>query len=239
VPEASQPRTVEQILPSAERTSLERALRLVRAAALAVDALHARQIVHGSLSPSTILIAADDSVTLLLADQSPAPVDGMDSTRDYWSPQQLAGEPARPADDLYALGLIAGELLADHLSPKIETVLQAQRSWSPSERFASGAELVHELDRAAAPPPIRAQEPAWAAARRVAQARAAHRLALETPPDHRPRRRIQPAPIPSHPILRRSNYPDLPLPGRWVAILVAVLCSVYLFPLYFMLFSRG
>jgi hypothetical protein len=31
----------------------------------------------------------------------------------------------------------------------------------------------------------------------------------------------------------------MPLAGRWVAIVVAVLCSVYLFPLFFMLFPRG
>lgn len=166
--------------------------------------------------------------------------------REYWSPQRQAGEPARPADDLYALGLIARALLASATPadgeaarlPALDAVLGAHLSWAPSERFASGAALAQELDRVAART-ITGQEPAWAAARRVAQARAAHRLALDTPPAHRPRRRTRSAPLPSHPIIRSSNYPDMPLAGRWVAIVVIVLCSVYLFPLYFMLFQRG
>jgi hypothetical protein len=217
---------------------LERALALVRGAALAVDALHARQIVHGSLEPSAFQLDAEDHVSLLPPPDAPA--------RAYWSPQRRAGEPARESDDLYALGLIARALLATvppdageaARLPELDAVLRAHLSWAPSERFASGAALAQELERVAARPPA-GQEPPWAAARRVAQARAALRLALATPPAHRPRHHTRPAPLPSHPIIRSSNYPDMPLAGRWVAIVVVVLCSVYLFPLYFMLFQRG
>ena len=246
MPEANHPHTLEEILTSGEHLPLERTLALVRAAALAVDALHARQVVHGALQPSSFQVDGEDRVTILPPDSGPGTAGSPGSARAYWSPQRQAGEPARPVDDLYALGLIARALLTGApsggveatLPPRIEAVLEAHLSWAPSERFASGAELAQELDRAAARPRT-SQEPAWAAARRVAQARAAHRLALATPPTHRPRRRARPAPIPSHPILRQSNALDLPLSGRWVAILVAVLCSVYLFPLYFMLFQRG
>jgi hypothetical protein len=31
----------------------------------------------------------------------------------------------------------------------------------------------------------------------------------------------------------------MPLPTGWVAVLVAILCSVYLLPIYFMLFPSG
>ena len=123
--------------------------------------------------------------------------------------------------------------------PELDAVLRAHLSWAPAERFASGAALAQELDRVAARP-LAGQEPPWAAARRVAQARAG----VPTRPC-RPRRRTahdaapgRPA-LPSHPIIRSSNYPDMPLAGRWVAIVVVVLCSIYLFPLYFMLFQRG
>ncbi len=273
--ETGRPRTFQEVLASRERLTLERALALVRAAALAVDALHAHQRIHGSLEPASFQVDGEDRVTLLPPGSAPSPDGSEDArplgarqstqerpprfsapgstlpadsapSRAYWSPQRQAGEPARPTDDLYAVGLVASALLTgapngpleSPLPDKVAAVLRAQRSWAPSERFASGAELAHELDRAAARPPV-SQEPAWAAARRVAQARAAHSLALATPPDRRPRKRVPPAPIPSHPILRHSTHPDLPLPGRWVVVLVAVLCSVYLFPLYFMLFQRG
>ena len=248
VPEASQRRTLDDLLASGQQLPLERALALVRGAALAVDALHARRVTHGALQPASFHVDAVDRVTLLPPGEAPGgperPVPatsagvGSDPARAYWSPQRRVGEPPRNADDLYALGLIAANLLSGHGSPKIDAVLLAQRAWSPSERFASGAALASELDRASART-IRSHEPAWAAARRVAQARAAHRLALSTPPSHRPRRRTRPASIPSHPILRRSNYPDMPMAGRWVAVVVAVLCSVYLFPLFYMLFPHG
>jgi len=288
VTEAGPARTFQEILASGERLPLGRVLALVRGAAQAVDALHARRAVHGSLEPSAFGVDDEDRVALLPPEVAPPPppdapapadhpgdarplgarpswparssVDGApgregwpprSSTnappdREYWSPQRQAGEPARPADDLYALGLIARALLASATPadgeaarlPALDAVLGAHLSWAPSERFASGAALAQELDRVAART-ITGQEPAWAAARRVAQARAAHRLALDTPPAHRPRRRTRSAPLPSHPIIRSSNYPDMPLAGRWVAIVVIVLCSVYLFPLYFMLFQRG
>ena len=266
--------TFQRILASGERLPLERALALVQAAALAVDASHARQTVHGSLSPSSFRID-DDRVILLPPDDSPIACDMPNPARAYWSPQRHAGEPARRADDLYALGLIAEAVLtgrnpsdrhattptspAPTIPSEIAAVLRAQRSWAPSERFASGAELARELSRAASyvlgpttsplpctgaggpsgdsahPPRF---EPAWAAARRVAQARAARDLALTELPDHGTREPPQPMRIVHHPIQHR-DYPDLPLPGGWVVALVVVLCSVYLFPLYFMLFPHA
>lgn len=289
VTEAGQPRTLHDLLAAGERLPLDRALALARAVALAVDALHAHQRVHGSLSPAAVLVDGEDRVTLMPSSTGDEP----DPARSYWSPQRQAGEPARHTDDLYALGLIAAALLAavpdrpaePRLPAALESVLRAQRSWAPSERFASGAELAMELERAAAPartpstpsprlplslgiggggaggraaperseirgtrdegrdegsfhagPDGRATEPAWAAARRVAQARAAHRLALAELPDRGSRERIRT--IVRHPAERRA-YPDFPLSGGWVAVLVVVLCSVYLFPLYFMLFHRG
>lgn len=267
VTEASHPRTLYELLASGVQLPLDRALALVRVLALAVDALHAHQRVHGSLNLATVQVDGEDRVTLL----PPSIGAESDEARTYWSPQRQAGEPAGHTDDLYALGLIAAALLSgppDHpadrpLTDEIEAVLRAQRSWAPSERFASGAELAAELERAAAltpstpgpsllPPPEsevrgkgffshpdaggRATEPAWAAARRVAQARAAHRLALAELPDRGSRERIRT--IVRHPVDRRA-YPDFPLSGGWVAVLVVVLCSVYLFPIYFMLFPHG
>jgi serine/threonine protein kinase len=309
VTEAGQPWTFQDILASGERLPLERALALVRAAVRAVDAVHARSAIHGSISPSSFQIDGDDRVTLQPPDGGQFAGDDLAPAREYWSPQRHAGEPARRADDLYALGLIANALLTGRrptdlqsnaptlpvgrtadpgalvrfpestVPAEIAAVLRAQLSWAPSERFATGAELARELDRAAeraleppagtfpplplgegwgegspslprtgvtrvlgegAPPGDSAhprdQEPAWAAARRVAQARAARRLALAELPDRGIRERA--LPIAYHPIQHR-DYPDFPLPGGWVAVLVVVLCSVYLFPLYFMLFPHG
>jgi serine/threonine protein kinase len=289
VPEAGQSRTLQEILASGEPLPLERALALVRGAALAIDAMHARQAIHGSIEPALFQVDDDDRVTLRPPGTGPLADDGPVTVGEYWSPQQHAGEPARRSDDLFALGLIAGVLLTGHrpselqagaprppggpsLPTEIEAVVRAQLSWAPSERFASGAELARELERAASraippltrtspfrpegegrgeassPLPRRAgevevrapseHEPAWAAARRVAQARESRRLMLAELPDRGRRERIQPVRTAHHPIQRR-DYPDFPLSGGWVAVLVVVLCSVYLFPIYYMLFPHG
>lgn len=261
--------TFQDVLASGERLPRERALALVYAAAGAVDAVHARQAIHGSISLSSFQLDGDDRVVLQPPDDGRPAEDTPDPARAYWSPQRQAGEPARRADDLYALGLIADALLTGRsttqtspelsIPPEIEVVLRAQRSWAPSERFASGAELARELDRAArralgssaailpcaglnalpgAPEHPSDDEPAWAAAHRVAQARAARQLALAELPDRGIRDHAQPMQAAHNPIQHR-DYPDLPLPGGWVVALVVVLCSVYLFPLYFMLFPHG
>jgi serine/threonine protein kinase len=302
VPEAGLPRTLQEILASGEPLPLERALAIVRGAALAIDAMHARQAIHGSIDLTSLQVEDDGRVTLRPPGTGPVADDGPVSAGEYWSPQQHAGEPARRSDDLFALGLIAGVLLTGRrlselqagaprppggpsLPTEIEAVVRAQLSWAPSERFASGAELARELERAAAranppltqmsparpegeargeggsPLPLREgshegssplprrtgevevrapsdHEPAWAAAIRVAQAREARRPMFAELPDRGRRERIQPVRTAHHPIQRR-DYPDFPLPGGWVAVLVVVLCSVYLFPIYYMLFPHG
>ena len=239
--------------------TLERALTLVKASALALDRYHSRRAVHGAISPAAFAAREDDQVTIV-------PQAGDDLTTinaaAYWSPQRRAGEPPRLSDDLYALGVIATQLLraagavtttdnelGDGLSLDTEILLRPLTAWSPAERPASGAELVRVVHRAVPLPgatlpsgagdtlrPARPfVEPPWAAASRVAQARRAHRLAASTPP--RPTRQPRAAQVRAP--LGRGHYPDMPLPTVWVAAIVVVLCGVYLFPLYYMLFPAG
>ena len=183
----------------------------------------------------------------------------------YRSPQLLAGEDARTMDDVYALGVIAYELLTGslpfapgtaaslarrprppgalnvELSAAVGGVMLAQVKAAPSSRFTTGLLFVSELERAASPnrasvrpasiadlisPPT-----ALPASHRARAVMAARDLALaEMPnmtgvsPDH-PRPRL----------VRRTDYPSFGLPGLWVAVIVVVLCSVYLLPGYYML----
>ena len=85
--------------------------------AAALEHAHARRIVHRDLKPSNILL---DSVGRpLLADFGAGASEGDNTTGPPGSPfsaspQQLAGEPARPADDIYGLGALAYELLSGY-----------------------------------------------------------------------------------------------------------------------------
>ncbi|HEV8241487.1 MAG TPA: protein kinase [Thermoanaerobaculia bacterium] len=100
-------------------------VELFAAALDAVQHAHARGIVHRDLKPSNLLVGGDGRPRLLdfgiskLVD--PEAQDGGEITRTqarvltpaYASPEQFRGEPVTPASDVFSLGVLLYELLAD------------------------------------------------------------------------------------------------------------------------------
>ena len=100
-------------------------LQLILQVARAVAHAHARLVVHRDLKPANILVTAQGQVRLLdfgiaklmqgelthetaLTRQA-----GRALTLDYASPEQIRGEPIGTASDVYSLGVVAYELLAE------------------------------------------------------------------------------------------------------------------------------
>src|SRR2546423_2816246 len=85
----------------------------------ALDHAHGHGIVHRDIKPENILIAAEGTVKVAdfglaraFADSSISQAEGtVTGTVQYLAPEQIHGEPADPRTDLYALGVVAFELL--------------------------------------------------------------------------------------------------------------------------------
>jgi hypothetical protein len=81
------------------------ATRLGAQLADALAALHRRGEVHGQLTPITVRILPTGRAWLL--DPPDTPADALDpASVPYLSPEQVTGDPATPASDVYALGLV-------------------------------------------------------------------------------------------------------------------------------------
>ena len=166
---------------------------LLRPVVAALDYAHSQKppVVHRDLKPANIMfdsrgrvVVSDFGLARLLAPEQPKAGGDLPSmsltvgqvvgTPAYMAPEQAEGRPVGPAADLYAVGVIAYELLTGSvpfqadtplatllqvvsrplplptalnraLSPATERVLLKALGRDPAHRFPSGAELVEAL----------------------------------------------------------------------------------------------
>jgi serine/threonine-protein kinase len=211
----------------------------------ALDHAHGHGIVHRDIKPENILIAqdgrlkvADFGLARAYAESYVSQVEGtVTGTVQYLSPEQIQGNPADPRTDLYALGVVAFELLTgrapftgetslsiayQHLSGRVPPPSSVARDVpapldaavvhatekDPKDRPASARAMAEEVVRAA---------PSVRPAQRVAE------LAAEIPEEEPPgedRAATVTIPRAESPRARRARR------LRWIAGIVVVLAML-------------
>jgi serine/threonine protein kinase len=138
------------------------ALRWLAQAALALDDLHARGIVHRDVKPANLLLddagdlrVTDFGVAIVADDTRLTAVGSAVGTAPYMAPEQEHGR-AEPASDRYALAVVGQELLTGTLPPAqperraLRETLGRALAEAPAARPPTAAALASELAAAAA-----------------------------------------------------------------------------------------
>ena len=163
------------------------ALAWLDEAAAALDSAHAAGVVHRDVKPANLLFddrnelhVVDFGIARVLDDTTGMTTTGtILGTAGYISPEQARGEEATAASDVYALGVVAYELLTgsrpfergsataeahahvhepvppaserrDALPPEIDDVLERALAKDPAARYETAGDLVDQLRRALA-----------------------------------------------------------------------------------------
>jgi CHASE2 domain-containing sensor protein len=156
----------------------ERTLRVVSQLAGALDAAHARGLVHRDVKPANVLLTLDEPEHVYLTDfgiakqAGAATQTGWAGTIDYLAPEQIGGAPAQPAGDVYALAALLFQCLTGEVPYPRET--DAAKLWAhvnaPPPGGLGSAALDAVVARGLAKDPAERFPSAGAFARACAQA---------------------------------------------------------------------
>jgi hypothetical protein len=104
----------------------------------AVEAFHAHGFVHLDLKPANVLMAADGHPRLLdfgIAEPIGHRPEVPRGTPGFASPEVAAGGAASRASDVYGLAAIARQLLGEHPTPRVASVLRRGLEPDPAKRY--------------------------------------------------------------------------------------------------------
>jgi DNA-binding winged helix-turn-helix (wHTH) protein len=167
----------------------------------AMEAAHRKGIVHRDLKPANVVVTASGVkvVDFGLAKTALAPDVTQEGailgTPDYMSPEQMRGEEASAASDIYAFGVMLREMTGDGASSTLSRVVARCLAHDPRDRWQSAGDLRAALELGEAPQRRRSTPvPVRAASSVAACVAVVVLLSLLRPSEHQPSRMTFPAP---------------------------------------------
>ncbi len=117
------------------------AARVVRDAARVIQFAHEKGVVHRDVKPGNLMLSGDD---VWVVDFGLSALRGaIAGTAAYMGPEQAAGAPPAPGDDVYALGATLRRLA----NGRGLEVIVAKATAEPARRYRTAGELADDLDR--------------------------------------------------------------------------------------------
>src|SRR4051812_2445292 len=115
-------RSLLQVIHTDQPLPIPRVVGLLQSLANALDFAHQKGVVHRDIKPSNIMVGPEDHLTLLDFGIARA-AEGVNLTRtgtmvgtpEYMAPEVVTGGIAGASADLYALGVVAYEMLTGHV----------------------------------------------------------------------------------------------------------------------------
>jgi serine/threonine-protein kinase len=144
---------------------------------------HGRMVAHADIKPSNILVDNQGRVRLLdfgiagllTEEDGERPSVGA-MTREFCSPQRLAGAPPSIADDVYALGRLLAVIVDDLADDDLAAIVAMATVESEAARYGAVSALTADLERWRTGKPVAAREDS--AAYRARKFVARHRLGV-------------------------------------------------------------
>jgi serine/threonine-protein kinase len=137
----------------------------------AVDAVqyaHGQMVAHADLKPSNILVDREGRVRLLdfgiaglIGAEGGSPTGSGPLTREFASPERLAGGGPSVSDDVFALGKTLSHVLEGSADVELTAIVAKASASEIATRYGSAAALIADLDRWRARLPVTAMPDGW------------------------------------------------------------------------------
>lgn len=136
--------------PVAKSEFFEIAIQVARA----LDAAHARGMVHRDIKPDNLFVTRSGQVKLtdfglakpVSQEDGGVAQSAVTGTSGYMSPEQARGEPLDPRSDIYSFGRVLAEMAGEKPASGAAPVIARALANDPAERWQSASELQAALE---------------------------------------------------------------------------------------------